>query len=152
MLGEVKRPVLEFKIKRGMVGAKDAFELKPFAVETGMGAEAVFQSIAGSDLPAEALRALHGYEPVLLNRYQRKYFISADRLYRITVDWNLDYYRFDRHANTFRCRRHDRESTVVELKYSGEIDRIDDRVAGYFPFRVTRMSKFVTGMHLVEEM
>lgn len=150
MLGEVKRPVLEFKIKRGMVGAKDAFELKPFTVAVGMGAEPVFRSLATSELPEPVLRLLETFEPVLLNRYQRKYFISADRHYRITLDSSLEYYRFDQHVNTFRCHLHDRESTVVELKYSGEFDRIDERVASYFPFRVTRMSKFVTGMHAIE--
>lgn len=147
MLGEVKHPVLEFKIKRGMVGAKDAFELQPFLMEIGMGAEPVFESLAGSQLPDDLRRGLQNFEPVMLNRYQRKYFVSADQHYRITLDWNLEYFRFNRHGNTFRCQLRDHESTVVELKYSGSIDRIDDRVAGYFPFRVTRMSKFVTGMH-----
>jgi len=150
MLGEVKRPVLEFKIKRGMVGAKDAFELKPFAVALGMSAEPVFRALATSNLPEKVLHELAGFEPVLLNRYQRKYFISADQQYRITLDSNLEYHRFDQHLNTFRCHLRDRESTVVELKYSGEFDRIDERVASYFPFRVTRMSKFVTGMHAIE--
>ncbi len=150
MLGEVKRPVLEFKIKRGMVGAKDAFELKPFVVAVGMSAEPVFRSLATSNLPAKVLQSLDTFEPVLLNRYQRKYFISADRHYRITLDTQLEFYRFDQHANVFRCQLRDHEGTVVELKYSGEFDHIDDRVASYFPFRVTRMSKFVTGMHAVE--
>ncbi len=150
MLGEVKRPVLEFKIKRGMVGAKDAFELKPFVVEVGMGAQPVYDSLATSNLPARVLHSLENFEPVLLNRYQRKYFISADQLYRITLDTNLEFYRFDPHANLFNCQLRDRDGTVVELKYSGEFDRIDDRVASYFPFRVTRMSKFVTGMYAVE--
>lgn len=150
MLGEVKRPVLEFKIKRGMVGAKDAFELKPFIVEIGMSAQPIYDALATSNLPERVLRSLESFEPVLLNRYQRKYFISADQLYRITLDTNLEFYRFDQHANMFRCQLRDRDGTVVELKYSGEFDRIDDRVANYFPFRVTRMSKFVTGMHAVE--
>lgn len=151
MLGEVKRPVLEFKIKRGMVGAKDAFELKPFGVEMSMSARTIFHSLATSNLPEGVRRALDGFEPVLLNRYQRKYFISADHLYRITLDSQLEYYRFDQHQNAFRCQFRDRDSTVVELKYSGEFDRIDDRVASYFPFRVTRMSKFVTGILAVED-
>lgn len=150
MLGEVKRPVLEFKIKRGMVGAKDTFELKPFAVVVGMGAEPVFQSLATSNLPERVRQFLESFEPVLLNRYQRRYFISADQQYRITLDANLEFYRFDQHLNTFQSQLRNRYGTVVELKYSGELDRIDDRVASYFPFRVTRMSKFVTGMHAIE--
>lgn len=150
VFGEVKRPVLEFKIKRGMVGAKQAFDVVPFTVEQGMGAADVWRALDSSQLPEEVRRRLHDFEPVLMNRYQRKYFISADGLYRITLDWNLEFYRFDRHVNAFSSRVIDRQSTVLELKYSGDIDQIDDRVSGHFPFRVTRMSKFVTGMQAVE--
>lgn len=148
--GEVKRPVLEFKIKRGMVGAKQAYDVVPFTVEQGMGAAEVRHALEASNLPPDVLRHLRDFEPVLMNRYQRKYFISADGLYRLTLDWNLEFYRFDRHVNGFSSRVIDRRSTVLELKYSGDIDQIDDRVSGHFPFRVTRMSKFVTGMQAVE--
>ncbi|HAV65018.1 MAG TPA: hypothetical protein DCY13_21935 [Verrucomicrobiales bacterium] len=149
MLGEHAKPVLEFKLKRGMVGAKNSFRLQPLVVAKGMGAADVFRCLEESSLPESVLGPLRSYEPVLLNRYHRKYFISADRLYRITLDWQLEFFRFMKHNNAFASGRLDRDSTVVELKYSGAIDRIDERVAGYFPFRVTRMSKFVTGLHSI---
>ncbi len=149
MLGPIKKPVLEFKIKRGMVGAKDAFVLAPFTVEPKMSASVVHDALDRSDLEDHIRFELHKFEPVLLNRYRRKYFISADGHYRITLDWELEYYRFDRHFNLFTRPVRDLNSTVVELKYSGSIDQIDERVASYFPFRVTRMSKFVTGMQAV---
>src|SRR5690606_11499588 len=102
--GEVKRPVLEFKIKRGMVGAKQAYDVVPFTVEQGMGAADVWRALDASDLPEDVLRRLHDFEPVLMNRYQRKYVISADGHYRLTLDWNLEFYRFDRHVNGFSSR------------------------------------------------
>jgi SPX domain protein involved in polyphosphate accumulation len=150
MFGEVKRPVLEFKIKRGMVGAKEAYNLAPFIIQPGVGAAEIWHALEASNLPAGILRELRGFEPVLLNRYHRRYYVSADGEYRITLDHDLEYFRFDRRDNKFHAHLHDRESTVVELKYSGDIDRIDERVAAYFPFRVTRMSKFVTGMQAME--
>ncbi len=149
LLGHIKKPVLEFKIKRGMVGAKDSYVLAPFAVEPKMNASAVHDVLERSELPEHIRLELYKFEPVLLNRYRRKYFISADSHYRITLDWQLEYYRFDRHYNLFTRPHKDQHSTVVELKYSGSIDQIDERVASYFPFRVTRMSKFVTGMQSV---
>lgn len=150
MLARVERPILEFKIKRGMVGAKDSYKLAAFTVERGMSAATVYRAIEQSDLPEHVRNALRGFEPVLLNRYRRKYYISADRDYRITLDTELEFYRFDRQVNLFAQPVRDTESTVVELKYSGSIDQIDERVASYFPFRVTRMSKFVTGMECVD--
>jgi SPX domain protein involved in polyphosphate accumulation len=149
MLGRVEKPVLEFKIKRGMVGAKESYRLTPFTVEKTMSAKVVHDALDHSNLPPEVQLSLKKFEPVLLNRYRRKYFISADSHYRITLDYDLEYYRFDRHFNLFTRSVRDYHSTVVELKYSGDIDQIDDRVAGYFPFRVTRMSKFVTGVQSV---
>lgn len=149
MLGRVEKPVLEFKIKRGMVGSKEAYRLVPFDVEKTMSAEVVHTALESSDLPPEVQLSLKKFEPVLLNRYRRKYYISADAHYRITLDFDLEYYRFDRHFNLFTRSVRDHHSTVVELKYSGDIDQIDERVASYFPFRVTRMSKFVTGVQSV---
>lgn len=149
MLGHVEKPVLEFKIKRGMVGAKDSYRLVPFTVERRMNATVVHDALESSDLPVHIQFELKKFEPVLLNRYKRKYYISADNLYRITLDYDLEYYRFDRNYNLFTRSIRDYHSTVVELKYSGAIDQIDDRVASYFPFRVTRMSKFVTGVQSV---
>lgn len=149
MLGRIEKPVLEFKIKRGMVGTKDSYRLSPMTVERRMNAHSVHEVLENSDLPDNVQFELTKFEPVLLNRYRRKYFISADNKYRITLDWQLEYYRFDRHFNLFTRPMKDHYSTVVELKYSGAIDQIDERVASYFPFRVTRMSKFVTGMQTV---
>lgn len=149
MLGRHEKPVLEFKIKRGMVGAKDSYRLIPFTVEQKMNAAAIHEVLENSDLPPHVQLDLKRFEPVLLNRYKRKYYVSADMHYRITLDHELEYYRFDRHFNLFTRPIRDYHSTVVELKYSGSIDQIDDRVASYFPFRVTRMSKFVTGMQSV---
>jgi len=38
---------------------------------------------------------------------------------------------------------------VVELKYSGDISTLDERLVNFLPFRVTRMSKYVTGVDLL---
>lgn len=149
MLGRHEKPVLEFKLKRGMVGAKNSFRLRPLTVNRGMGAGDVWSCLDASNLPETIIGPLRSFEPVLLNRYQRKYFVSADNAYRITLDFGLEFFRFERLHNTFAAHVRDHQSTVVELKYSGAIDRIDERVASYFPFRVTRMSKFVTGLQSV---
>lgn len=149
MLGPIAKPVLEFKIKRGMVGAKDSYRLLPMTVNRAMNAHAIHEVLEKSDLPDYVEFELKKFEPVLLNRYRRRYYVSADGHYRITLDWELEYYRFDRHYNLFTRPAKDHYSTVLELKYSGEIDQVDERVASYFPFRVTRMSKFVTGMQTV---
>ncbi len=150
LLGSIKKPVLEFKIKRGMVGTKESYPLRPFALGTGFGFDDLRAILDGSDLPPAVRFDLGELEPALINRYHRKYFLSADGSYRITVDSGLTFYRVHRHNNQFLSRSTLPDSTVMELKYSGAIADLDDRIMNFFPFRITRMSKYVSGLEGVE--
>ena len=59
LLGTVARPVLELKIKRGLLGRKEAFPVKPFAVEPGFDIDHLMLALADSSLSAEVVEALH---------------------------------------------------------------------------------------------
>lgn len=150
LLGPVARPVLEFKIKRGLVGTKESYRLQPFTLATNFSTGELDPVLTGSDLPDAVRMELDSVEPVLINRYHRKYYLSADGHYRITIDSKLEFYRVHRHGNRFLCRSTLPSSTVLELKYSGAIAGLDERITNFFPFRVTRMSKFVSGLEGVE--
>jgi len=150
LLGPVRKPVLEFKIKRGLVGTKAAYRMKPFALERGFGFEDLRPVLEDPELPEGVRVELAHVEPALINRYRRKYFLSADGRYRVTVDSGLEFYRVHRHDNRFLARSTLPDSTVMELKYSGDIAELDDRITNFFPFRVTRMSKYVSGLEGVE--
>lgn len=150
LLGPIAKPVLEFKIKRGLVGTKESYPLQPFTLQPGWDTAALQPVLAASDLPPKVRVELGHVEPALINRYHRKYFVSADGHYRITIDSALEFYRVHRHDNRFLHRNTLHDSTVMELKYSGEIADLDDRITNFFPFRVTRMSKYVSGLEGVE--
>lgn len=150
LFGPIKRPVLEFKLKRGMVGSKESFPLKSFQLEKGFQAGDLQPVLSDPALPDEVLIELSHVEPSLINRYHRKYFVSADGHYRITIDDHLEFHRIHRHDNHFLGRSTMPESTVMELKYSGDIADMNDRIMNFFPYRVTRMSKYVTGLEAVE--
>ncbi|MBL9173833.1 MAG: polyphosphate polymerase domain-containing protein [Verrucomicrobiales bacterium] len=150
LFGTAARPVLEFKIKRGSVGTKVSHPLKPISIAPGLGVDSVRKVLDDSDLPESVRFHLDGLHPALINRYHRKYFLSADGRYRITIDDELEFFRVHRFDNRFLSRLELTDSTVMELKYSGDIADIDDRITNYFPFRVTRMSKYVTGIDGVE--
>ncbi|MBN9690584.1 MAG: polyphosphate polymerase domain-containing protein [Verrucomicrobia bacterium] len=151
LLGPVAKPVLEFKIKKGMVGTKEFYPLRPFELTRGFGLDQLQTLLEASDLPPQVWMELHPLEPALINRYHRKYFLSADGHYRITIDSQLEFYRVYRRNNQFLTRSRLPESTVMELKYSGRIADLDERIANFFPFRVTRMSKYITGMDLLDQ-
>ena len=150
LFGTASRPVLEYKIKRGMLGTKDAHRLSDFEFGPGFSVEALETVFEKSQLEEGVRRELSFVTPTLVNRYHRKYFISADRAYRITIDTELDFYRIGPRDNDFIVRRSLEGSTVMELKYSGSIAELNEGMVNFFPFRVTRMSKYVTGVELVE--
>jgi len=84
-----------------------------------------------------------------VNRYRRHYFCSSDRKVRLTIDSDLTFYRFERHANCFLRRVHVPALVVLELKYSDAASTEAASVANQLPFRMTRMSKYVFGLNAV---
>ena len=88
-------------------------------------------------------------EPSLLNRYKRKYVQSSDGNYRITVDTKMVFYDINKHNNLFLNKIVDYLNTVVELKYNYGKDDYAEHIVKYFPFRLTKSSKYVTGIEVI---
>ena len=86
------------------------------------------------------------YQPVLLNRYRRKYFQSFDKNYRITIDKNLSYYKINKHTNNFLNKSVDHLSKIVELKYHSSKDSYAEAIVSSLPFRLNKNSKYVNGL------
>ena len=149
LFGEIKKPVLELKIKRNLVGEKNYFPLNPFVLEPNITKQDIHKVITDTDMPEETKQRMLKLRPVLLNRYTRKYFISADGQYRLTLDCVLYYYRIQGMNNSFLHYHMDRRFTIIELKYSMELDSSAHKISGHFPFRMTKNSKYVDGVALL---
>lgn len=145
-LFQVQDPVLELKVKRGLVGTKYSYRFPGFRIAPGFCHADLQRMVRAADLPADVRDHLHGLGAVLCNRYYRWYYASRDGRYRLTVDSGLEYLRVKRAANRFLSRWVDHAHVVVELKYDLHLDPQADRVAAFFPFSVTRNSKYVTGI------
>lgn len=146
LFGLVDEPVLELKIKRGSFGRKESFPLAPFKMGKQLQFDSIRELFARSAIP-EALRLdLNFLEASLLNRYRRKYFRSADRKYRLTVDSEMVFYQMSGASNSFLGEPIGFVDTILELKYglqeAGEVERVTNR----FPFRMTKNSKYVNGI------
>ena len=143
---KIAGPVLEFKIKSGFLGKKDRFTLEPFVLDEGFSSRYFRNFIRESELPGEVKASLAALDVVLLNRYRRTYFLSADKKFRITIDTDMEYYRIAGLRNSYLSRISDRNSGVVELKYDPVDDVRAERITSAFPFRVTKNSKYVQGI------
>ncbi len=145
--GRVEKPKLEFKIKTNMLGTKLSYKLKPFSIDETLSLKNLKEDIfPESDLPGWAEEGLKSLKPVLVNRYKRKYFLSADKMFRVTLDTEMDFYRIMQWKNSFREKYGIGNGVVLELKYSGEDDNAAERITNDFPFRLTKNSKYVTGI------
>jgi SPX domain protein involved in polyphosphate accumulation len=149
LLGEVENPKLEIKIKDGLMGRKITVPLPPFRLDEAFSLNGLIRSLREADVADLHRLRLTDLEPVLLNRYRRRYFQSIDGAYRITVDSELGYYGIARQGNRFLEKTIEDPAIVVELKYDHDRDRGADWIANHFPFRLSRNSKYVQGVEQV---
>lgn len=148
--GEIGRPILEIKIKEGTVGTKRSYPLPPFRLDPHF-CDRTFQNLLlASDLPHILRHELRGLNVVLFNRYFRHYYATPDGAFRLTLDTQMEFYKVNGlFENQFAHRQANTRDLVVELKYENAQEPQADRVAGFFPFRVTRNSKYVQGIERV---
>ena len=146
--GFIEKPVLEFKIREGMLGNKISFRLKPFHFDKNFNFDQLIHVFRNSDLPLWALENLLQFKPALLNRYKRKYFLSFDNKFRLTIDDELSYYKIGENNNNF-IEEYRSNDIIVELKYDREFDGIAPLVSNKLPFRLTKSSKYVNGIEFL---
>jgi hypothetical protein len=149
--GAIKEPVLEIKIKKGIVGDKWSFKLAPFVLDNTFD-NAVIQNIfKSSKLPLAILESVKMVIPTLLNSYLRHYYMSANNKFRVTLDYNLCYYKIDKRYNNFNFAPARDDNKIVELKYGLLDDDKSYEVSTQFPFRLHKNSKYVNGVNTIKQ-
>jgi SPX domain protein involved in polyphosphate accumulation len=149
MGGLIENPVLEVKIKKGEIGKKLSFPLKKFILDRNFSQEYFKKEVLDkSKLPKWILEKLRRYNFSLLNHYKRKYFISSDKRYRITLDRDLIFFEIKNRNNLFMNKIKE-EKIVLELKYDRKDDERAKEVTQKLLFRLSKNSKFVSGIDLL---
>ena len=146
LFGFIKSPILEFKIKRGLLGRKICFPLSSFFLDSKYSLEKQQEIFMESDIPDVFAEYLKSLRFTLLNRYYRKYFESSDHRFRITIDSGLEYYRLESSNNSFNEKKVGYQSCILELKYPIENEDFSESFFNYFPFRLTKSSKYAVGI------
>jgi len=146
LFGNVRRPILEIKIKQGLIGRKELFPIEGFSMKKGFKPCIVVKILKRATIPDSLRLDLMSLEFVLLNRYRREYFVSADQNYRMTIDSEMQYYYLGSGRNYFMQQSIDFANTVLELKYSKRQEGSVEKITNRFPFRVSRNSKYVNGI------
>ena len=126
--------ILELKNKNAELGWKDSYKISDKLIDSN---EELLSAIA--ELPVR----LGTRVPILHNSYHRKYFVSSDGIFRITIDNEQSFKVPFSYMNAHEIGRY---PIIVELKYEAEhADRARD-IMDYLPYRQTKNSKYTNGV------
>jgi SPX domain protein involved in polyphosphate accumulation len=142
-------PILEYKIKSGLSGRKFSFSLPTCSIAEFYNIRLLRALFDRADVPEVVREDLRCIRPWVRNSYWRRYYVSADQKFRVTVDTDLLYGAMDylRGGKPMAFRDHDK--IVVELKYHRDNRSEAGRCFIGFPFRVEKCSKYVRGLERV---
>ena len=136
---------LEHKIKRGRISRKQALRLEGIDLGAIAWDELSDHLCARAEYSSCAI-ASYFKNPVLRNRYRRRYYETRGHRLRMTVDSDLAFYDAAGTAGPAGSTVVRTHSSVVEFKApvarAGELQRLLEDI----PLRMTRFSKYVMGV------
>jgi hypothetical protein len=145
--GCMDMPTLERKLKQGHASGKASHRLPPLSMKGTASRSDLEATFDSANLPTLARATLRHLQPSLLNRYQRHYFLSADRRFRLTVDSDLQFAAARQAPGTGVSFFPPVALVVIELKFGlAEADGAA-RIINALPFRLARCSKYVLGIN-----
>jgi len=148
-LAEIEKPILELKIKKGIVGTKQLYSLNKFNLSSGFNISEIKNVINDSLIDSQVKFSLQDQFPVMINRYRRKYYETFDKKFRITIDDNQTFYKLSNFNNTLLNKQEDNDNVVLELKYDKKYQHETEQITNYLPFRLTKSSKYTRGIELL---
>ncbi|MBP7088556.1 MAG: VTC domain-containing protein [Candidatus Omnitrophica bacterium] len=146
IFGIIKEPVLELKLKHNLHVGKLNYPLVSFMMDKSCSINTIRRVFEQSSLPERLKFHLKELSFSLLNSYRRRYFLSADKKYRITLDYDLEAYKLLPRYNSFLYKLKKQNTTVMELKYNEPNNIFANEITNYFSFRLARSSKYVDGI------
>ena len=139
-LGPTNQPILEFKIKKGLMGYKKQYLINSFDLNDGINFSDYLKNYFDEQ---NLINYNYTFSPSVINNYRREYFQSYRNDYRITIDHNIKYYNLKNRSRP-RLDHTDYENIIVELKYAKEDKNIKD-LTNYLRLRLNKNSKYVNG-------
>ena len=143
----IENPILELKIKQGLVGTKKTFNLVNFEFKKNFDFDSLWAVFEKSNLPVDVIFKLKNLKPTLVNRYKRKYFRDFSGDFRLTIDKEIEYYPC---SQIFfgKIIQKVTDYHVIELKYDNNKDKRAQEISQFLPFRLTKNSKYANGTEL----
>ncbi len=137
----VEHAQLELKYKNGNLVSKEHFPLIPFHRKDIQDMDKWQIIMKKSQVPASIIIEIQDRPHVVLNRYHRKYFLTPDEKFRITIDSNMESHMigwFNKNSRSLPSNE-----LIIELKYGLEADLDVGRIARFLPFTLGKNSKYL---------
>lgn len=139
---------LEIKIKEGALNRKIYYSLPPFIYSEILAPRAFLNLIKQLGLSPHDFEELACMQPVLINRYFRKYHLSDDQRFRFTSDFDISFASPEFLQQLMTSHLQPFKETIVELKYAPQHDDDAERITQSFSLRPQSFSKFALGIGL----
>ena len=146
LLGHIEKPILELKNKHDLLVTKKLFPIKKFSVDNNLELSTVTNIFKELNIPDILKEYLLSLQFALLVRYKRKYFLSADKNFRITTDSEIEYYQIKTNFNNFLNKINENTTMVLELKYDRDKEDFAGKITNFLLFRMWKNSKYVNGV------
>lgn len=144
----VNKPTFEIKRKWGEVGDKLLYKLPDLEFDiTKCTTAEVYDKVINWIKDPKLLSEVQRLNPLLYNSYERRYFLSEDEKFRITIDYNMRFY--NPNVDQFQLSEISISDIVLELKYKLEDDLLGRKLAQEIKQRLSKNSKYVRGYDLI---
>tara|TARA_B110000037_G_scaffold205398_1_gene250249 strand:+ start:1186 stop:1875 length:690 start_codon:yes stop_codon:yes gene_type:complete len=141
---------LELKFKRNIYGWKERYKISKLRLENNKDLNVIKDTIS-KHLP---FRTKIFFEknniPQIVNQYEREYFISSDKKYRITIDRNMKVFN-QRNSDKINLKKEVmiQNHIILEVKFGrSSYNKIEDLLHN-IPFRASRNSKYINSIKAV---
>ncbi len=144
----IKDPSIEIKIKKGEAGDKITYKFRDNYNLNQQTSNDIHQALIAATAEQQQLHnVLQLLHPALLNTYVRRYFLSFCGNFRITVDFNQEF--FNPNYQSYVAGKFNIDDIILELKYVLDSDTEAREVTQYIDARLSKNSKYVRGINLL---
>ena len=141
---------LELKFKRNIYGWKERYKIEKLRLENNKNLNTIKSTIS-KHLP---FRTKIFFEknniPQIVNQYEREYFISSDKKYRITIDRNMKVFN-QRNSDRINLNKEAmiQNHIILEVKFERSSYNKIENLLHNIPFRASRNSKYINSIKAV---
>jgi len=147
---QISEGVLEVKCKRNYFGWKKHWKISSSPDKGGSSWREIRSNmLAGLSDDGKRI-LLNNPNSVLINQYDRKYFVTHDGAIRLTIDLNQNVWdqRYKPKPN-YNHRANLCKTMVVEVKFDRNEQAYASEIIQGIPLRVSRNSKYMIGVHSI---